>query len=134
MTPVTQILAGIAAFAVVFVLGCANGYIIRDSAAKTAAAKAHKAAYEQLKEKQGEIVVLSAKYEAERERANKVLHERTNTIREYYNNVPAVAPSCALPDPMYGLLVNSVRDANAYATSELGSDVPDPTPTAKTGN
>jgi molybdopterin-guanine dinucleotide biosynthesis protein A len=131
MTPLTQILTGIATFVVVFVLGCATGYSNRDSAAKTAAAKAYKAAQDQLEKKQGEIDVLSAKYEEERERANKVLHERTNTIREYYNNTPAVAPSCALPDPMYGLLANSVRDANAYATSELGADMPDPTPAAE---
>jgi hypothetical protein len=131
MIPVTQILAGIAAFAVVFVLGCANGYIIRDSAAKTAAAKAHKAAYDQLKEKQGEIDVLSAKYEATKAAADRKHLERTNTIREYYTQGPTVDANCALPDPMYGLLANSVRDANAYATSELGADMPDPTPAAE---
>jgi len=91
MIPVTQILAGIAAFAVIFVLGCANGYIIRDSAAKTAAAKAHKAAYDQLKEKQGEIDVLSAKYEATKAAADRKHLERTNTIREYYTQGPTVS-------------------------------------------
>jgi len=128
MIPLPYVLGTLVA---VFVLGCATGYSNRDGAAKVAAAKAYRAAEGQRQVMQGQIDTLSAKYEAERERANKVLHERTNTIREYYNNVPAVAPSCALPDPMYGLLANSVRDANAYATSELGADMPDPTSAAK---
>jgi hypothetical protein len=128
MIPLPYILGALVA---VFVLGCATGYSNRDGTAKMAAAKAYKAAEGQRQVMQGQIDTLSAKYEAERERANKVLLERTNTIREYYNNVPAVAPSCALPDPMFGLLVNSVRDANAYATSELSADLPNPTSAAK---
>ena len=128
MIPLPYMLAALGA---VFVLGCATGYSNRDGAAKAAAAKAYKAAQEQLEKKQGEIDAISAKYEAERERANKVLHERTNTIREFYKQGPTVDANCALPNPMFSLLANSVRDANAAASGELGADMPDPTPTAK---
>jgi len=111
--------------------GDGNGYAIRDSAAKTAAAKAYKAAHDQREKLQGEIDVISAKYEATNEAADRKHLERTNTIREYYTQGPTVDANCALPNPMYGLLANSVRDANAYATGELGADMPNPTPAAK---
>lgn len=119
------------ALVAVFVLGCANGYAIRDSAAKSAATKAYKAAEAQRAEMQGEIDVISAKYEATKAAADRKSVERTNTIREFYSKGPTVDANCALPDPMYGLLVNSVRDANAAASGELGADMPDPTPAAK---
>lgn len=128
MIPLPYMLAALVA---VFVLGCANGYAIRDSAAKTAAAKAYKAAQDQREKMQGEIDVLSAKYEATKAAADRKQLERTNTIREYYTQGPTVDANCALPNPMFSLLVNSVRDANAAATGELGADMPNPTPTAK---
>ena len=128
MIPLPYMLAALVA---VFVLGCANGYAIRDGAAKAATAKAYKAAEGQRLVMQGQIDVISAKYEAERERANKVLHERTNTIREFYKQGPTVDANCALPNPMFSLLANSVRDANAAASGELGADMPNPTPAAK---
>jgi hypothetical protein len=107
----------------IFVIGCANGYAIRDGAAKAAAAKAFKAAEGQRIILQGQLDVVSAKYEKERERASRVAVERYTTIRKYYPAHP-VDPSCAVPDPMYGLLVNSVRDANVAASGELGSELP----------
>ena len=128
MIPLPYMLAALVA---VFILGCATGYANRDSAAKSAAAKAYKAAEERRQVMQGQIDVLSTKYEAERARANKVLHERTNTIREFYKQGPTVSADCAVPDPMFWLLTNSVRDANAAATGELGADMPDPAPAAK---
>lgn len=113
-----------------FVLGCLNGYTIKDSAAKAAAAKAFKAAEGQRIVLQGQLDVVSAKYEKERERASRVAVERHNTIREFYRNAPPVDPSCAVPELPYGLLVNSVRDANVAASGELGSELPKPTPSA----
>jgi len=98
------------ALVAVFVLGCANGYAIRDGAAKSAAVKAYKAQIA-VQERLNEISTL---YEAERERASRVNTERTNTVREIYETVPA---ECALPDVSYGLLVDSVRDYNAAAES-----------------
>jgi hypothetical protein len=107
-----------------FFLGCINGYVVRDGAAKSSAAKAYRAAEGQRIILQGQLDVVSTKYEKERERATRVAVERYNTVREYYRDVPAVAPSCALPDPMFSLLVNSVRDANAAASGEPSSALP----------
>lgn len=100
------------ALVAVFVLGCANGYAIRDGAAKSAAVKAYKAQIA-VQERLNEISTL---YEAERERASRVHTERTNTVREIYRDV-TVPAECALPDASYGLLVDSVRDYNAAAES-----------------
>lgn len=114
MIPLPYVLGALVA---VFVLGCANGYAIRDGAAKSSAAKAYKAAEEQRVIMQGKIDTISAQYEEERRRVSSVNVQRTNTIKEFYRDAPAVPAECALPDPMFSLLVNSVRDANV-ATGE----------------
>jgi hypothetical protein len=100
------------ALVAVFVLGCFNGYAIRDGSAKAAAVKAYKAQIA-VQERLNNVSTL---YEAERERASRVNTERTNTVREIYRDV-AVPAECALPDASYGLLVDSVRDYNAAAES-----------------
>jgi len=123
MIPLPYILG---AFVAVFVLGCLNGYAIRDGAAKSAAAKAYKAAEGQRQVMQGQIDVISAKYEATKEAANRKAVERTNTVREYYSQGPTVDANCALPNPMFSLLVNSVRDANAAASGELSPELSTP--------
>jgi len=123
MIPMPYILG---AFVAVFVLGCLNGYAIRDGAAKSAAAKAYKAAEGQRQVMQGQIDVISAKYEATKEAANRKAVERTNTVREYYSQGPTVDANCALPNPMFSLLVNSVRDANAAASGELSPELSTP--------
>lgn len=101
------------ALVAVFILGCVNGYVVRDGSAKAAAVKAYKAQIA-VQERLNEVSTL---YEAERERASRVATERTNTVREYYRDVPALADGCALPDPMFGLLIGAVRDHNAAAES-----------------
>ena len=110
----------------IFVIGCANGYSIRDGAAKAAAAKAFKAAEGQRIVLQGQLDVVSAKYEKERERASRVAVERHNTVREFYRTAPPVDPACAVPEHIYGLLVNSVRDANVAASGEPSGELPKP--------
>jgi hypothetical protein len=110
----------------VFVLGCVNGYAIRDGAAKAAAVKAYKAQIA-VQERLNNVSTL---YEAERERASRVNTERTNTVREIYRDV-TVPAECALPDVSYGLLVDSVRDYNAAA--ESGSELSSPTGTGAVG-
>ena len=107
-----------------FVLGCANGYAIRDGAAKSSAAKAYKAAEGQRIILQGQLDVVSTKYEKERERAGRVAVERYNTVKEYYRTAPPVDASCGLPDLPYSLLVNSVRDANIAASGEPSVSLP----------
>lgn len=105
-----------------FFLGCVNGYVVRDGSAKSAAVKAYKAAEEQRVVMQGKIDTISAQYEEERRRVSSVNVQRINTIKEFYRDAPAVPAECALPDPMFSLLVNSVRDANV-ATGEPSSAV-----------
>lgn len=118
----------------VFLLGCLNGYSIRDGAAKAAATKAFKAAEGQRIVLQGQLDVVSAKYEKERERASRVAVERHNTVREFYRTAPPVDPACAVPERMYGLLANSVRDANVAASGEPSGSVLKSTNTAQPGH
>jgi len=127
MIPLPYILGALVA---VFVLGCFNGYAIRNSSAKSAATKAYKAAEGQRIILQGQLDVVSTKYEKERERANRVSVERYNTVREYYRTAPSVDPSCGLPDLPYSLLVNSVRDANVAASGEPSNAMPKSADTA----
>ncbi len=115
------------ALVAVFVLGCANGYAIRDGAAKAAAVKAYKAQIA-VQERLNNVSTL---YEAERERASRVATERTNTVREYYRDGPSVPAECGIPDPMFGLLVSAVRDYNAAA--ESGETLPSPAGTGAVG-
>lgn len=131
MIPLPYMLAALVA---VFILGCANGYAIRDGAAKSAAAKAFKAAEAQRVELQGKVDVISAQYEATKEAANHRAVERTNTVREYYSQGPTVDANCALPNPMFSLLVNSVRDANAAASGELSPELPTPVAASNPGH
>lgn len=114
------------ALVAVFVLGCANGYVVRDGSAKAAAVKAYKAQIA-VQERLNNVSTL---YEAERERASRVATERTNTVREYYRDV-TVPVECALPDVSYGLLVGAVRDANVAA--ESGESLPSSTGTGAVG-
>ena len=100
---------------------CATGYSNRDGAAKVSAAKAYKASEDQRIKMQGKIDLLSAQYEEERKRVASVNFQRTTTIKDYYHDV-SVPAECVLPDPMFSLLVNSVRDANV-STGEPSSAV-----------
>lgn len=109
MIPLPYVLGALVA---VFILGCVNGYVVRDGSAKAAAVKAYKAQIA-VQERLNNVSTL---YEAERERASRVATERTNTVREIYETVK-VPVECALPDVSYGLLVDSVRDYNAAAES-----------------
>jgi hypothetical protein len=113
------------------ILGAASGYKVRDWQCDAAFAKALEKA-EKLRVKKQEVVDnVSQTYESERNQANVVATERTNTIREIYKTVPAIAPDCSAPDALRGLLESGVRDANATAASEPSVKVPS---TAKSTN
>jgi hypothetical protein len=113
------------------ILGVASGYKVRDWQCDAAFAKALEKA-EKLRVKKQEVVDnVSQTYESERNQADVVATERTNTIREIYKTVPAIAPDCSAPDALRGLLESSVRDANATAASEPSVKVPS---TAKSTN
>ena len=107
------------------VIGAASGYKVRDWQCDAAFAKALEKA-EKLRVKKQEIVDdVSQTYETERDQANVVATERTNTIREIYKTAPAVPVDCAGSDALRRVLEGSVRDANAAATGKPSVEVSD---------
>ena len=115
------------------ILGAASGYKVRDWQCDAAFAKALEKA-EKLRVKKQEVVDnVSQTYESERDQANVVATERTNTIREIYKTAPAVPVDCAGSDALRGVLEGSIRDANAAATGKSSSEVPNTSgPTGRT--
>jgi len=113
------------AFAGALIIGAASGYKVRDWQCDAAFAKALEKA-EKLRVKKQEVVDnVSQTYEIERDQANVVATERTNTIREIYKTAPAVPVDCAGSDALRRVLEGSVRDANAAATGKPSVEVSD---------
>jgi putative sterol carrier protein len=107
------------------IIGAASGYKVRDWQCDAAYAKALEKA-EKLRVKKQEVVDnVSQTYEIERDQANVVATERTNTIREIYKTAPAVPVDCAGSDALRGVLEGSIRDANAAATGKPSGEVSD---------
>jgi hypothetical protein len=105
-------------------IGAASGYKVRDWQCDAAFAKALEKA-EKLRVKKQEVVDdVSKTYESERDQANVVATERTNTIREIYKTAPAVPVDCAGSDALRRLLQSGVSDANAAATGKPSGEVP----------
>ena len=115
------------------VIGAASGYKVRDWQCDAAFAKALEKA-EKLRVKKQEVVDnVSQTYEIERDQADVVATERTNTIREIYKTAPAVPADCAGSDALRGVLEGSIRDANAAATGKPSGEVSDTSgPTSRT--
>lgn len=106
-------------------IGAASGYKVRDWQCDAAFAKALEKA-EKLRVKKQEVVDnVSQTYEVERDQANVVATERTNTIREIYRTAPAVPVDCAGSDALRRVLEGGVRDANAATTGKPSGEVPD---------
>jgi hypothetical protein len=113
------------AFAGALILGAASGYKVRDWQCDAAFAKALEKA-EKLRVKKQEVVDnVSQTYESERDQANVVATERTNTIREIYKTAPAVPVDCAGSDALRRVLESGISDANAAAAGKSSSEVPD---------
>lgn len=106
------------------ILGAASGYKVRDWQCDAAYAKALEKAEKSRVKKQGIVDDISQTYETERNQANVVATERTNTIREIYKTAPAVPVDCAGSDALRRVLEGSVRDANAAATGKPSVEVP----------
>jgi len=105
-------------------LGAVSGYKVRDWQCDAAFAKALEKA-EKLRVKKQEVVDnVSQTYEVERDQANVVATERTNTIREIYKTAPAVPVDCAGSDALRRVLESGVSDANAAATGKPSGKVP----------
>jgi len=107
------------------ILGAASGYKVRDWQCDAAYAKALEKAEKARVKKQGIVYDISQTYETERDQADVVATERTNTIREIYKTAPAVAVDCAAPDALRRVLEGSVRDANAASSGEPSVEVSD---------
>ena len=107
------------------VIGAAAGYKVRDWQCDAAYAEALEKSQKQAAKKQEVVYDVSQTYEVERDQANVVATERTNTIREIYKTAPAVPVDCSAPEPVRRLLESSVRDANAAATGKPSVEVSD---------
>ena len=114
------------------VIGAAAGYKVRDWQCDAAYSKALEKAEKQRAEMQKAVDDVSQVYEVERDQANVVATERTNTIREIYKTAPAVPADCTPPDGISGLLESGIRDANAAATGKPSVELP-ATPSATGG-
>jgi hypothetical protein len=107
------------------IIGAASGYKVRDWQCDAAYAKALEKAEKLRVQKQEAVDNVSQTYESQRDQANVVATERTNTIREIYKTTPAVPVDCSAPDALRRLLESSVRDANAAATGKPSVAMPD---------
>lgn len=105
------------------IIGAATGYTVRDWQCDAAYAAALEKAEKQRAKKQKAVDDVSVVYEDERNQANIVATERTNTIREIYKTAPAIPADCTPPDGVSGLLQGSIRDANAAATGKPGVEL-----------
>ena len=113
------------------IIGAASGYKVRDWQCDAAFAKALEKA-EKLRVKKQEVVDdVSKTYESERNQANVVATERTNTIREIYKTAPAVPVDCAGSDALRRVLESGVSDANAAAAGKPSGAVPNSSEPAK---
>lgn len=113
------------------IIGAASGYKVRDWQCDAAFAKALEKA-EKLRVKKQEVVDdVSKTYESERDQANVVATERTNTIREIYKTAPAVPVDCAGSDALRRVLESGVSDANAAAAGKPSGEVPNSSEPAK---
>ena len=113
------------------IIGAASGYKVRDWQCDAAFAKALEKA-EKLRVKKQEVVDdVSKTYESERDQANVVATERTNTIREIYKTAPAVPVDCAGSDALRRVLESGVSNANAAAAGKPSGAVPNSSEPAK---
>ena len=106
------------------VIGAAAGYKVRDWQCDAAYSKALEQAERQRAAKEKVVFDVSEVYEEERNQANIVATERTNTIREIYKTSPAVPADCQPPDGIGGLLESGIRDANAATTGKPSGELP----------
>lgn len=104
-------------------LGALGGWTVRDWKADSDEGKRIEAERVALEKAQGRVDAAADKYEKERQRADQALGQRTNTVREYYKDVP-VSADCAVPPPLHGVLAQAVAESNARASGEPKGAVP----------
>jgi hypothetical protein len=105
------------------VVGAAAGYKVRDWQCDAAYSAAIEKAQKERAAKEKVVFDVSEVYEEERNQANVVATERTNTIREIYKTAPSVPADCAPPDGVGRLLESSISDANAASSGKSGGEL-----------
>jgi len=106
------------------IFGAVAGYKVRDWQCDAAYAKALEKAGKQRAKADIILDKKAAEYEETRATADVRSVERTNTIREIYRTVPAVASSCAPSDDAIRVLIESIGTPNAEVTpSQSGESV-----------
>ena len=90
------------------VVGAVGGYKVKSWQCDAAYAKALEQAEKQRQQMQAIIDEKATAYEQERERANKLSDERTNTVREIYKTVPPAPAVCAPPAAAISVLLESI--------------------------
>lgn len=106
------------------IIGAAAGYKVRDWQCDAAYSKALEQAERQRAAKEKVVFDVSEVYEEERNQANVMATERTNTIREIYKTAPAVPADCTPPAGINGLLESGISDANAKTTGKPSVELP----------
>jgi hypothetical protein len=99
-------------------IGLASGWKIKDWQCDAAYSKALEKAEKQRQQMQGQIDAVSTLYQAERDKADVVVAEERETIREIYKTLPAVSADCVPDVRVVGLLEGGVSRANAAASGE----------------
>jgi hypothetical protein len=113
-------------------IGAISGYKVRDWQCDAALANALERAQEQREEMQNEVDERARAYEALRTEADALGSRSTREIHTVYQEVPAAPAECEPDYRVVGLLQGSVRAANADASGQSGSAMPQPTPTTGT--
>lgn len=106
------------------IIGAAAGYKVRDWQCDAAYSKALEQAERKRAAKEKVVFDVSEVYEEERNKANVMATERTNTIREIYKTAPAVPADCTPPAGISGLLQSGISDANAKTTGKPSVELP----------
>ena len=105
------------------IVGAAAGYKVRDWQCDAAYSAAIEKAQKERAAKEKVVFDVSEVYEEERNQANVVATERTNTIREIYKTAPAIPVDCSPPDGVGRLLQSSIVDANAATSGKSGGEL-----------
>lgn len=99
-------------------IGLTAGWKVKDWQCDAAYSAVLEKAAKQRQQMQGKIDEVSTLYQSERDKADVVVAEEKQTIREIYKTLPAVPADCAPDVRIVGLLESGVNRANAAAASE----------------
>lgn len=105
------------AIAGALLIGAIGGYKVKSWQCDAAYAKVLEKAEKQRQAMQAVINEKAKAYEDERARADVVSHERTNTVREIYRDMPAPPAVCAPPPAAVRVLIESIGQPDPASTA-----------------